>query len=67
MSRGLTLSDDDLLRKQIIMQLICQFRLILRQSKQQQDYFSQSTLVKNLCNFRTYGADGLIQIRPARN
>ncbi len=64
MSRGLTLSDDDLLRKQIIMQLICQFSLNIAAIEAQFSITFSEYFGEELIALEPMVADGLIRLTP---
>jgi oxygen-independent coproporphyrinogen III oxidase len=63
-SRGLLLNQDDLLRKQIIMQLICHFRLDIRAFEQQHGIEFSDYFATELIQLQQMVADGLIRVDP---
>lgn len=62
LSRGLTLSSDDLLRKQVIMQLICQFRFDISAFEQQHGIEFSSDFAAELMQLQPMVEDGLIRL-----
>lgn len=61
-SRGLTLNRDDLLRKQIIMQLICQFRLDIPTFEEQHGIIFSQYFAAELIQLQPMVTDGLIRL-----
>lgn len=64
LSRGLTLSSDDLLRKQVIMQLICHFRLDISAIEKQHGIEFSHYFATELVQLQEMVADGLIRLDP---
>lgn len=62
LSRGLCLSDDDLLRKQVIMQLICQFRLDISALEGQYGVGFSDYFATEIMQLQQMVKDGLIKI-----
>ena len=61
-SRGLTLQNDDLLRKQVIMALICQFRLDIAALEQQHGIVFSQYFDREVVQLQPMVADGLLTI-----
>lgn len=61
-SRGLTLNHDDLLRKQIIMQLICQFRLDIPALEEQHEIKFSHYFAAEIIQLQPMVTDGLISL-----
>ena len=62
LSRGLTLSSDDILREQVIMQLICQFRLDINPFEKQHEIEFSDYFATELVQLQQMVTDGLIKL-----